>query len=605
MFPDPPGGEGGETAYRLITDASEALTTLTAIADKGELVGLDLETTGLDPLTAKARLVQIAAPGVPVVVIDLFQTGRLEALREPLSRLRAVAHNAVFEMSFLHRAGIHTVLDCTMLMAHALQPGEGGSGESLEALALRYLGITLDKGLQTSDWSGELSPAQLRYAALDAAITLRLHKGLRALLEREKATRVYELMRDAQPSIVVMQLAGMPFDTAAQAALIRHLKEQRAELQPQLGEALAGRNPGSGQQIGEWLAWCLGDKAAAWPKTGKGKLSTAADDLKRGAALLAPEKARVVRELLLPFKVVSKHLSTYGETLAHYVSADADRIHASFHLAGTVTGRMSSSKPNLQNIPRDRVFRELFKAPDGRLMVVADYSQIELRVAVILAKEQRMLEAFDQGQDVHSLTAARLLRKSVEDVTKQERQLAKAVNFGLLYGQGVTGLQLYASATFGVEITLEEAGRYRDAWFDAYPAFRRWHGRVDREGKRDLLVRSPSGRVRRWLSREYKAVGGFKLTEASNTPVQGGAAEVMLATLGHLPGLLARVGGLDAVPVAVVHDEIVLEAAEAHAPAAGKVLETAMILGMADIFPGATTTGLVEVSYGRSWADKS
>jgi DNA polymerase I len=236
--------------------------------------------------------------------------------------------------------------------------------------------------------------------------------------------------------------------------------------------------------------------------------------------------------------------------------------------------------------------------------VIADYGQIELRVAAILAGEQRMLEAFAKGLDVHRLTAARLLQKASEDVTKEERQLAKAVNFGLLYGQGATGLQLYASTTYEVEITLAEAARYRDAWFDAYPAFRRWHGRVDREGKRDLLVRSPSGRVRRWSSREYKAVGGFKLTEASNTPVQGGAAEVMLAALGHLPGLLTK-AGLDAFPVAVVHDEIVLEADVAHAPAAAEVLTTAMVLGMQAVFPDAVTTGLVEVSLGRSWADKA
>jgi DNA polymerase I len=450
MFKDVPGGEVS-SSYRLITDREDAVAAITAIADRGELCGLDLETTGLDPLTDRVRLLQLALPGATTVVVDLARTGGLEALRDPLGRLRAVAHNAVFEMSFLHRAGIDVTLDCTMLAAHALQPSRDGRGESLEALAQRHLGLALDKSLQTSDWGGELSPDQLAYAAFDAAVTLRLHQGLQAALEREKATRVYELMRAAQPAVMAMQLAGMPIDTGAQTALIRHLEEQHAELEPKLLEAFAGRNPGSATQIGEWLTWALGDKAEAWPRTGTGKLSTKADDLKAGAHLLPPEKARIVKELLAPFKIVSKQLSTYGENLAEFVSPDTDRIYAGFHLAGTVTGRMSSSKPNLQNIPRERVFRELFRAPDGRLLVIADYGQIELRVAAILAGEQRMLEAFARGQDVHRMTAARLLGKPVKGIAKEERHLAKAINFGLLYGQGVTGLQRYASTTYEVE----------------------------------------------------------------------------------------------------------------------------------------------------------
>jgi DNA polymerase-1 len=343
------------------------------------------------------------------------------------------------------------------------------------------------------------------------------------------------------------------------------------------------------------LAEALGDRAKAWPRTDKGKqLSTAADDLKKGAALLPEDKARVILDLLLPFKLVEKQLSTYGNGFAEkHVNPGTGRIHAKFNLAGTVTGRMSCSSPNMQNIPRDPSFRGLFKAPEGRRFAIADYSQMELRVAAILAGEGVLLEAYRKGEDTHVKTAAMLLGK--KEVTKEERQLAKAVNFGLLYGQGARGLQAYAASTYGIEMTLVEAGAYKEAWFDAYPAFGRWHRATDRNAKRSLSVRTPVGRERRWEP------GGYKMTEAVNTPVQGGAAEAMLAALGRL---MPALDGLDAVPVAVVHDEIIVEASEADALEVTRVLEASMVAGMLDVFPNASTHGLVEAHVGTSWADK-
>jgi DNA polymerase-1 len=235
--------------------------------------------------------------------------------------------------------------------------------------------------------------------------------------------------------------------------------------------------------------------------------------------------------------------------------------------------------------------------------VIADYSQVELRVAAMIAGEAKMLDAFAEGRDVHRLTAGMILGKSADGVDKGERQLAKAVNFGLLFGQGAKGLQSYAAKSYGVEITLTEAARHREAWFDAYPAFRRWHTRSAREAKKTLSVRTPAGRIRRWLSHDYDTEDGFRATEAYNTPVQGGAAEVMLAALGHLTPRLDT-AGLDAVPVALVHDEVIIEASEAEAPEAARILEECMVQGMLDVFPDASTVGLVEAHVGRSWADK-
>jgi DNA polymerase-1 len=228
--------------------------------------------------------------------------------------------------------------------------------------------------------------------------------------------------------------------------------------------------------------------------------------------------------------------------------------------------------------------------------VIADYRAMVLRVAAQIVGEVNLLQAFRDGQDAHRLTAARLLDKAVEAVTKEERQMAKAVNFGLLYGQGVKGLQAYAASTYGVELSEEKARKLREAWFEAYPAFRAWHRRLGSEAKRALAVRTPAGRERRWPS-----VKEFKETEAYNTPVQGGAAEAMLAALAALQRDLE---GLDAEPVAVIHDEVIVEADAAQAEKVAEVLAAAMQQGMAAIFPDAPVAGLVEAHVGRSWADK-
>jgi DNA polymerase I len=568
-----------------------------------EVSWADLETTGLDPLTAQARLLQLAPTDGPVTVIDLAQAGGLHALREPLEALRAVAHNATFDMGFLWRAGVRLVPDCTLLANHVLT----GKPEKLAVLAERHLGLALDKAEQASEWSGPLTERQLQYAALDARTVGHLHPILQAEVELRRSTRAYDLACRAQAAVVSMELAGMPFDVTAQRSLVARLTAERDRFRAALEEALEGRNPNSGPQLAEWLTAVLGgpesSKYKAWPKTGTGKLATGADELKKGLAYLPLAAERVVAELLLPYKVVEKQCSTYGTSLEKHIHPVTGRIHARFNLAGTVTGRMSSAHPNMQNIPRDKAFRGLFRVPEGRVFVIADYSQMELRVAALIAGEAALLQAYRDGRDTHVLTAALLLGKDPEAVTGEERQLAKAVNFGLLYGQQAKGLQAYAASSYGVEMSEGTARQHRATWFRAYPAFAEWHARGGAAAKRALAVRTPAGRERRWETADRNTAGGFRETEAYNTPVQGGAAEAMLAALDPLMQRLAR-AGLDPTPVAVVHDELLVEASATDAPAVARILEESMVAGMLDIFPDAATAGLVTARIGGSWADK-
>ena len=283
-------------------------------------VGLDLETTGLDPLRAEPRLLQLAPADGPVTVIDLFQAGGLDALQDVLSGVRGIAHNATFDMGFLRHTGVRSTLDCTLIASHVLT----GKREKLSEVAERHLGVRLDKAEQKSDWSGELTEAQLRYAATDAAVLVPLFDALRDELGREASHRVYELARDAQPAVVDMRLRGMPFDAEAHCTLMVKLTAERDRLAHALGEALAGRNPGSADQLGDWLTWAMGGKDSdgfrAWTKTGKSKLSTSTEALAKGLGLLPPDKACIVRDLLLPFKVVEKQVSAFGASYAEHIT---------------------------------------------------------------------------------------------------------------------------------------------------------------------------------------------------------------------------------------------------------------------------------------------
>lgn len=584
--------------YRLITSFEEAQSAIGDLVQREEFVGVDTETTGLSPQDgAQARLLQIAPHDGPVLVIDLAKTGGAHHLAGLLGSLHGVAHNAAFDMKFLACGERRPViLDCTMLAHHTLT----GKMDKLSSLASTYLGLEMDKAEQKSDWSGELSESQLAYAALDARNVLRLFPEIMEKVKERDSERVYNLMRQAQRSVVPMELAGMPFDAEAQKVLLDRLTIERDQHREKLKAELGDMNPNSGAQLGEWLSGILGGDASAsykaWPKTAGGKLATGANDLLKGLRYLPMPTQILIRETLLPYKDVEKSINAFGESLERHISPVTGRIHASFKIAGTTTGRFSCSGPNLQQIPRDKDFRALFKAPEGRRFAIADYSQMELRVAAIVAGEEKLLQAYREGRDTHALTAAMILSKKPEDVTKAERQLAKAVNFGLLYGQSARGLQEYAANSYGVEISESQARGYREAWFKSYPAFEAWHTRTSRTSKRTQSIRTPSGRERR-----FGQADDYRDTKAYNTPVQGGAAEAMLAALGILPDYL---GELDATPVAVVHDEVIIEASEADAADAAAALEEAMVQGMLAVFPDASTNGLVEAHTGGSWADK-
>ena len=398
---------------------------------------------------------------------------------------------------------------------------------SLAAVAHRWLGQVLDKSEQTSDWSGPLTDEQIAYAAQDAAILLPLHDALHAALAEAGLTAVAALEFAALPAVVWMEAAGVPIDVAAWTACETTPRPLLATLDAELATVLPGVNVNS---------------------------HAAAESRPRQPRHHCPrtrKRRRCVRwsTSIRPSRWSSgakRRRSGSRPTATAYLEACRTRRPAastpSYRLIGAASGRMACSEPNMQNVPRDPAYRRCIRPAPGRVFVKADYSQIELRIAAQISGDTAMQAAFRAGEDLHTKTARAVLGR---EPTTNDRQLAKALNFGLLYGMGAERLRTYAHDDYGVPLSEAEAIQFRQRFFQAYPGLRAWH-RAQREG--EITTHTLAGRPRHGVS---------QFTEKLNSPVQGTGADILKGALARLWADRASVPS--AVPVLVVHDEIVIE----------------------------------------------
>ncbi len=450
---------------------------------------------------------------------------------------------------------------------------------SLEAVARRELGIELDKTHQKADWSDELSAGMLEYAAIDAQVLPPIAGIFEAKAKDAGLGRVHEIEHRALPAVLWMQNSGLPFDAEGWEEYLKQIEEERDRLRTHL-DGLAPPRPNGGR----WNWNSAPQVKEVFALTGIDLVDTKEETLSRCEDPLA--------KTLLAHRKVSKVSSSYGPKFLEAVRDG--RIYASWRLIGAATGRMSCSSPNLQQIPNE-VLRRYVRAPEGRMLISADYSQAELRIAARISGDETMLEAYRTGEDLHAATARSLMGR--EKISKHERDLAKAVNFGLLYGQGAAGLREYARSRYGVTMTLEEAGRYRRRFFETYPGLKAWHEENWRE------LRRGSTETRTLAGRRRTGVSSF--TERVNAPVQGTGADGLKLSLALLHERRHQCPG--ALPVACVHDEVVVECAEDEVEKVAAWLEKAMKDGMDEVLNGPDNRGPrvpveVEVKSGRTWS---
>ncbi|KGE78512.1 DNA polymerase I [Halomonas salina] len=571
------GSEGGgaEREDAVILEQAD-LDAWLARLKEAEAFCFDLETTSLDYMEAEIVGVGLSLePGeaayIPLAHDYLDAPAQLDrkSVLEALTPLWAdagkpkIGQNLKYDISVLARHGIEVsgALEDTMLESYVLD--STATRHDMDSLALKYLG---EKTVSFEDIAGkgvkQLTFNQIAleqaapYACEDVDITLRLHRELRPRVEAEG--RLAEVLDSLErPLIRVlsrMERGGVALDAERLHAQSQELGQRIGELEQQAFE-LAGRefNLGSPKQLGQILF--EEQKIPVIKKTPKGAPSTAEAVLEE-LALDYP-----LPKVIMEHRGLSKLRSTYTDKLPKLVNKATGRLHTSYHQAVTATGRLSSSDPNLQNIPirteQGRKIRQAFVARPGYRIVAADYSQIELRIMAHLSGDKGLLEAFAADRDIHAATAAEVFGVGLDKVTPDQRRSAKAINFGLIYGMSAWGLgrQLH--------IEQKQAKTYIDRYFDRYPGVARYMERIRAQAAEDGFVETVLGR-RLYLpeihSQNRARRQGAERT-AINAPMQGTAADIIKRAMIDVDAWLAE-GEVDAMMVMQVHDELVFEVAE-------------------------------------------
>jgi len=594
-----------ETSYELIQDVAALERWITAATTKG-VVTMDTETTSLDALQAGLVGVSLSMEAgracyIPLAhrspaaqgALDLLGDGdngsdedlkqvdfdvavkMLKVLFEDPTVLK-VGQNIKYDMQVLAGYGIAMApIDDTMVLSYVLECGLHGHG--MDDLAMLHFDHQTIKfkdvvGTGKSQVTFDQVPLDkaLTYAAEDADITGRLHARLKPRLVHEHMVTVYEtLERSLIPVLVGMERNGIKVDAAELIRLSEDFAARLIVLEREI-HALAGRdfNVGSPKQLGEIL---FDEMALPGGKKGKtGAYATGADILDGLAA-----DGHELPQKVLDWRQLAKLKSTYTDALTAQINPRTGRVHTSYSMAGTSTGRLASSDPNLQNIPirteEGRKIRRAFIAEPGSILLSADYSQIELRLLAHVAGIDSLIEAFKAGADIHAMTASQVFGVPIEGMDPMVRRQAKAINFGIIYGISAFGLARQ------LDISRGDATRYIDAYFERYPGIRAYMDRTKAEAAENGYVTTLFGRKChvRGINEKNPAMRNFAERAAINAPIQGGAADIIKRAMVAMPRALED-AGLKTLMLLQVHDELVFEVPNAEVETATGVIKQIM-----------------------------
>jgi DNA polymerase-1 len=597
-----------------IVDNVEALDTMVHTLRQAGTVVVDVESTSTDPMAAELVGIALTAHEGTGYYIPVKHKGSKTNLElgtvvqklKPLLQDPEVpkcAHNANYDLTVLAEQGMEVApLTCdTMIAEWLINPGSHSLG--LKSLAWSRLGVEMTP-IEKLIGSGRKQTTMDRvpvdqaapYACADVDMTLRLATQLVPELHEKQ---LWSLFSDVEmplvPVIVDMQRAGVKLDVEALKAMSRQLNERLGELQQEIeGHVGHAININSTQQLSVALFDEMG-LALPWMRRGKsGHYSTAADVLEK-----LREKHPVI-ELILEHRQLAKLKGTYVDTLPELVNRRTGRVHTSYNQAGSVTGRFSSSNPNLQNIPirtdLGREIRGAFVAEEGCLLLAADYSQVELRVLAHISGDPAMLTAFARGEDIHASTAAAIYGVPLAEVTKAQRRVAKMTNFAISYG--VTGYGLSERT----ELSPEEAEAFIQTYFRTYPRIKEYIDRTRELAREQGYVETLLGRRRYFPELSTRSRVHYNVREAAyrmaiNAPIQGTAADILKVAMNRLWREL-RVRRLRGCMILQVHDELVLEVPE------GELDEVAPLV--TETMEGAYQLDAplkVDARVGKNWLD--
>lgn len=571
---------------RIISHPSEMEYYLPEFLEADE-IAIGLEASGGDPHSDQITALILAVESLPVLYLDCerFLPEGIETIKVIMaSRGIKIFHNGKTLIKFFLSLGIIVSrLFDTMLAGKILHFDETGQEFTLDALIKKYL--KEDMGSEDS------SHGRLKAGAEGGLVKVRrlfsLYQVMSVQIREGGMTKTAGIEFQCLLAVAHMEYYGIYLDLQRWGRLTQEMQEERRRLQ----EALYHM---AGVEVNVQLSF-FGEDEIQGPNFDSNAYVLELLN-KNGIPVKATSKRELYPFQHLPivksisgYRRASKLLSAFLKPIPQMIHRKTDRLHPQYDQLTAFSGRMSCYNPNIQQIPRDFRFRRCFTAPEGRSLVIADYSQIELRVAAQISRDSRMIHAYQNGEDLHLLTASYLANKPKELISRQERQAYKAVNLGLIYGMGAAGLQQTARLSYQVDMSLEQAEAFRNGFFQAYDGIAQWHSEVRRETF--LEGRTLTGR--RFAFRE-----GAGLPERSNLPVQGTAADIIKKALGDLIPKLKKKTCI----VAVVHDEILLECPETEGEETALVLKEAMENAANSILPDIPTT--VETKVSKSWAEK-
>ena len=566
------------TNYQVIKNSEQLRRAIESLSSQSA-IGLDSETTDLDPYTSRLRLIQLATPDcVFIVDLDAFRNDDLAEndtfadLRQLLAAPRPIkiAHNAKFDAKFVkHNLGVDLGgLFDTLLASQLVGAGDIEERHGLETVASRYLNESVDKTERLSNWNFELSEAQLEYAARDAAILLPLREKLIERLKSDSLVKCAQLEFECVMPVVDIELAGFFMHKDRWLEQLGIVEKRRGELAEQLQEILAEESS-QGSLFGGPQRDEINLDSHQQLTQALNRLGIPVPDSTRNWKLQPLAAQYPVIQTLLEYRTVQKALTSYGENMIELINPVTKRLHADFRQIGAPTGRFACTNPNIQQVPHAVEYRRCFSGyPEGRKLVIADYSQIELRILAEFSGDRGFIDAFNSGADLHRVTASQVFNVPLDQVTREQRDFAKRLNFGVVYG---IGAQRFAMMT---GLSVSEAENVLRRYFGTYRQLDTYLREAADAAVRDRQARTASGRLVRFRYDENdRQQISMTQRNGKNTPIQGTSADILKRALRLLKDQLR---GTNAQIVNIIHDEIVVETDADEAPDVAVKVEQVM-----------------------------
>ena len=568
--------------YYLIENLEQIDNWITEAEELGE-VAVDTETNSLDPHQAdlvgvslsskigKACYIPIGHKSNKCIEKDLVLKKLKPLLEDP--SIKKIGQNIKFDFIVFFKHGINmTSMEDTMLMSYVLDAGKNRHNmDTLSEIHLNHKTISFKDLVGTGKKEINFSEVDVEkakdYAAEDADITFRLYKKFQKSLKDEKMINIYEIFEKPLLKILAfMEIEGVKIDNKFLKSLSTKFEKKIVKIQNEVFKISKKEfNIASPKQLGEILYNDL--KIADLKKTKKGSFATSASVLEDLAF-----KGHKFPQLVLDWRQVSKLKNTYSDSLPEHINPNTQRVHTSFLLAATTTGRLASSDPNLQNIPikseDGKDIRKAFIAKKDHVLISADYNQIEMRILADLADVKGLKKAFKNNEDIHSLTASQIFNVDIKKVNQDQRRKAKAINFGIIYGISQYGLAKQ------INVTNHEAEEFLNAYFLKFPEIKIYMDRTIKFCRKSGFVNNIFGRRSHFININDKNynIRNFQERAAINAPIQGSAAEIMRLAMIRLDKKLSDQKNKKTKMLLQIHDELIFETPKEEAKRISKII---------------------------------